>query len=125
MARSTLANPATIRSDSIALNSPRCQGGPNQFVDACRPHPALVLLILEDRAQGEVERALVDPAAAQGGQGRGPVDRLGDARGLVEVLVPQRLHGRGHLPGQRRHRLGGPQPNDGHLPLEVGCSTQW
>ena len=53
------------------------------------------------------------------GQGRRPVDRLGHPGRLVEVLLPQRLDGGRHLAGRVRARLGGAQPDDGHLPLEV------
>ena len=56
--------------------------GADQLVDAGRPHPSLVLLVLEDGAQGEVEGALVDLAPPEGGQGRRPVDGLGHPGGL-------------------------------------------
>ena len=50
----------------------------------------------------------------------GPVERLGDTRGLVHAHVPEVGRGRCDLAGERRRHLGRLRLDDGDLAFEVG-----
>src|SRR4051794_23296643 len=91
--RSTRAKPTAIRSTSTSLpmsvpvpvsgTALRC--GPDQLLDARGLGALLVFAVLEDGAEGDLDRALVDGRATERGECVGPVDRLRDARRLVEL----------------------------------------
>src|ERR1700722_5566445 len=76
--RRTRTNPVTIRSGGVSGVSATGASEPgsgtpdhrrlDQVVQAGFAHPGLILVVLEDRAEGEVEAALVDLGPAEGGQ---------------------------------------------------------
>src|SRR4051812_12483806 len=55
-------------------------------------HPRDIVLILEQRAQRVADHFGGEAARVELGQRGRPVQRLGDSRRLVEILVAQRLH---------------------------------
>src|SRR5207249_4442760 len=62
--------------------------GIHDLIDTVCPNPFLVFAVLDDRAERRVQRVLVDGLATQGGEGLRPVDRLCDARRLVQLQIP-------------------------------------
>ena len=94
--RSTRANATAIRSGGrcrAARQAPRAIAG-DQIGEPVRADALLVLAVLENRAERRVDRRLVEPRATERRERLRPVDRLGDARRLVEVERAQRF-GRG------------------------------
>src|SRR5215212_8853212 len=82
--------------------------------------PLLVLAVLEDGAQRRLDEMLVELPRAEGDQSLGPVEGLGHARRLVEVHRAHLLRRGGDLAGQPLLRVGNPEADDLHLPLEAG-----
>src|SRR5256714_163477 len=96
--RSNRANPTASRSTSTVSVSGTALRGPfrraaHELLDAGRLGSFLVFPVLEDRAQRDLDRALVDRRATERGERAGPVDRLGDPRRLVELQPAHRLDG--------------------------------
>src|SRR3954468_18161147 len=110
---------AVARAAASANGAAPFEGVADEVGDAGLAHPLLVLPVLEDGAEGGRHRGLAQFLAAEHGQRRGPVDRLGHARRLVEAHGPQRLGGGGDLPGQPVGDLRRPETHDGDLPLEA------
>ena len=92
----------------------------DELLDAGGAGALLVFAVLEDGAEGDLDRALVDGGAAERGERVGPVDGLGDARRLVELEVAHGLDRGRHLARQLLGHLGRAHAEDGELPLEVG-----
>ena len=86
----------------------------------CAPRALLVFAVLQDRAEGDVDGALVDRGGAERGERVRPVDRLGDAGRLVELELAQRLDRGGNLTREHLGHVGRPDPEDRELTLEVG-----
>src|SRR6185369_3893156 len=74
---------ATRSTDGAGALSGTEHGLAHEVAHARRPHPLLVLAVLEDRAERDVDRVLVELEPAEGGEGGGPVDRLGHPGRLV------------------------------------------
>src|SRR6476661_1194617 len=92
--RSTRANPTARRSplnesststSGTALGRGAFRGATDQLLDPCRLRALLVLAVLQDGAEGDLDRALVDVRASQCGERVGPVDGLGHTGRLVQV----------------------------------------
>ena len=88
-------------------------------------HPLLVLAVLQHGAERGGDGRLVEVLLAEHGERRGPVDRLGHARRLVEADGPQRLDRGGHLAGQRSGTSGARSRTMATSRSKSGCSTQW
>src|SRR4051812_41221304 len=95
LVRRTRANATATR--STAASSATQDRLAHQVAHSGRPNPLLVLAVLEHRAERGIDSALVELGATEHGQRGGPVDRLGDARRLVQLHVAELLHGGGHL----------------------------
>src|SRR3954447_13757848 len=100
--RSRRVNATAMRLTSMGWSATRHRLA-DELTQARRPHPLLVLAVLEDGAEGDVNGVLVELGSAEGGQGRGPVDGLGHARRLVELHPPQLLDGARHLAAEALH----------------------
>src|ERR1700736_406056 len=117
--RSTRANATTSRSVSSGsgtVGSRRVDEG----AEAVAADSLLVLAVLEDGAERDGDGVLVEGGGVERGDGLGPVDRLGDAGWFVELEVAERGDRGGDLAGQGLPDVGGPDPEDGELPVEVG-----
>ena len=68
----------------------------------------VVLAVLEDGAERRLDGVLVELADAEAAERGGPVDRLGDARRLVQRQLAQRGDGGGDLAGERLADLRAP-----------------
>src|SRR5947208_9101732 len=77
-----------------------------------------VLVVLQHRPERLLDRARVEVLPPERGERLRPVDRLGDARRLRQVQLPQPLHERRGLRGQTVGDAGDAQSNDLDLPLE-------
>src|SRR5262245_21978396 len=93
--RSRRANPTAQRATSTS-------GTPlhrrvHELSQAVSPRAVLVLAVLEDGAERDVDRALVDRRLTECGERVGPVDRLRDTRRLVQLEPAQLLDRGGHL----------------------------
>src|SRR3954453_10316072 len=110
---------AVARAAASANGAAPLEGVAHEVGDAGLAHPLLVLAVLEDGAEGRRHQGLVELLATEHGQRRGPVDRLGHARRLVETHAPERLHGGGHLASEAIGHLRRPEAHDGDLALEA------
>src|SRR5918997_2322336 len=93
---------------------------PRQQAEGHAHRALLVLAVLENRAQGGGEQVLVQLPGPEGHERLGPVQRLGDAGGLVEVHVSEVLDGLGHLARQLLLGPRHPEAHYLHLPLQAG-----
>src|SRR5437879_2909123 len=120
--RRTRANATAIRSTlggvSIASGT-AANGRADDVSHAVGAHPLLVLAVLEQRAQRDLDRPLVEARPAEGGQRHRPVDRLGHPGRLVELERPHRLGGRRQLPGKRLGHVGGTDKEEGELLVDI------
>src|SRR5215207_10383791 len=127
--RSTRAKPTAKRSSPIegvieSVTSGTALRGPfgraaHQLLDPGRPRALLVLAVLEDRAQRDLDRVLVDGGASERGERVRPVDRLGDARRLVELEVAHGFHRGRDLARELVGHLRCTNAEDGELALEI------
>ena len=74
--------------------------------------------MLDDHAHRVPERALVDGIGTEQQQRPGPVDRLGDARGLLQIELADLVDDLNQLAGDLVIEIGGVQPDDLELVLE-------
>src|SRR5215213_8920845 len=98
--RSTRAKPTASRSTSgsgTALRRRSFRRGAHELLDPRRPSALLVFAVLQDGAERDLDRALIDRRASERGQRVGPVDGLGDARRLVELELSHPLDRRRDL----------------------------
>src|SRR3954469_14077050 len=91
--RNTRANPTASRSITGSSGSGTAlRGRSHELFDPGRARALLVLAVLEDGAERDLDRVLVDGAAPERGERVRPVDGLGDSRWFVELEVAHRLH---------------------------------
>src|SRR5918994_4252819 len=79
----------------------------------------LVFAVLQNRAQSGGDQVLVQLPGPEGHERLGPVQRLGDARRLVEVHGTQVLDGLRHLARQLLLRPWHPEADYIHLPFQA------
>ena len=87
-------------------------------------HRVDVVLMLEQHAQRLFDIVRRERGLVERHERRGPVERLGDARRLVQIERAQLLHERRHLLGQPLRRAGHFGADDPPFLLEVRVSIQ-
>src|SRR6478672_8373799 len=117
--RNRRANPTANRSSSTTSGT-ALDRRVDELTETVRAGAFLVFAVLQDRAERDVDRTLVDRQGAERGERIRPVDRLGDARRLVELELAEGLHRGRDLAGQHLGDLGCPHSEDGELAVEVG-----
>ena len=81
---------------------------PDQPLETALARRLLVLAVLEHRAERAVGRGRVEPRRGRAARSAAdPVDRLGDARRLLQVLAAQPAHRRGDVDGERQRAASG------------------
>src|SRR5438034_11108807 len=115
--RRTRPNVTTWPTTPLAGGNPRLleQFGERDVADALQ-----VLVVLEHRTERRLDDIGIELAAAEGREGLGPVDRLGDARRLLQVEPPKAMDERGRLEGEPLGHAGHAQPHDLDLAIERG-----
>src|SRR6187455_3107512 len=71
-----------------------------QLLDLAALEPRDVVLVFQEHAERIGHRGRIERDGVELAQGRRPVERLGDARRLEQVLLAQRLYEADHLLAQ-------------------------
>src|SRR5450631_3447406 len=109
--RNTRANATAMRSGSSRASpvgsASRTAGhrGLDERGDSVRTDPFLIFAVLQDRAERDVDRPLVELGASECRKRLRPVDRLRDTGRLVELEPAQRLDRGGDLPREHLRNL--------------------
>src|SRR5262245_9033083 len=91
-------SPGTVR--SVAASGTALHCGMDELAEPVRARSFLVFAVLQDRAECDVDRVLVDLGVSQRGERVRPVDRLGNTRWLVQLQLTQRFDCRRNLSGE-------------------------
>src|SRR5581483_4295089 len=117
--RRTRTNATAARSKSENSGT-AFHGGEHDLVEAVLAYALLILAVLQHGAERRLDRALVERRHAQSRQRFGPVDRLRDARRLVQLEPAHGFDGRRNLASQRVGDALRPNSHDLELAFEIG-----
>src|SRR5262249_33269928 len=124
--RSSRANPTAARSASTRSSTSGTarrrsfRGAADELLDPRGSRALLIFAVLQDGAERDLDRPVVDGRAAERGERVRPVDGLRDAGRLVELEPAQRLHCRRDLARELLRNLGRTHAQDRELAVEVG-----
>src|SRR6202044_421224 len=114
---------ASLRENSVVIR--RLSGAfapaglPEQGLDQASPQGLDIIMVFQEYAGGLLDVGSLEDTNTGALQGTRPVDRLGEARNLLQFLAPHRLHESGRLLSQRLAELRHLEPDDLQLLLEA------